>query len=210
MRAERILYVVDDDAVVSESLMSLVEAHSGIACREFRTGEGFLNALDQLPPGCVVLDLKLEGMRSSRLMRALNARIERFRTIVVTGGADLSVAIDAFRLGAVEFLFKPYEVRPLLAAIDRGFHLLEFGAEPADLVVEARQRLTGLAPHEADILLRLIRGETNHVIAHAHGVDERVIQVQRARTLTAIEAPSILAAMRMAAIAGWPDQENPG
>jgi len=208
--AEQILYVVDDDPVVSDSLISLVEARSGIACRAFRNGEALLDALDDLAPGCVVLDLELEGTASFKIMSVLSENIDRFRTIVVTGIADLTAAIDAFRLGAVDFLFKPYEVRPLLDAIERAFHLLQTGAEPAALVADAQNRLALLSGEEAAILARLVRGETNQAIADAMALDERMVQIARARALAAIEAPSILAAMRIAAIAGWPPaQENP-
>lgn len=203
MTARRILYVVDDEAIVRASIISLVQAHGAYECREYRSGDVFLDDIDGLEPGCVVLDLQLEGVSGTTVMQALSGRADRFRMIVVTGFGDLAVAIDAFRAGAVDFLHKPYETRPLLDAIDRAFHRLERGSEPAELVAEAKMRIARLEPAEADMFARLIRGHTNYDIAQALGLDARAVQLLRARALAAIGAPSIIVAMRTAMIAGW-------
>lgn len=202
MTAERTLYVVDDEAIVRASIVSLVQAHGAYGCREFASGEAFLAALDGLDPGCVVLDLQLDGTTGVDALHALAAWPDRFRTIVVTGFSDLSTAIEAFRAGVVEFLHKPYEMRPLLDAVERSFHLLEKGAEPAALVAEAKARVARLVDEEAAIFRHLIRGATNEQIERALALDPRAVQIGRARVLAALEAPSVLAAIRIAALAG--------
>lgn len=202
MTARRILYVVDDEAIVRASIISLVQAHAAYECHEYHTGDAFLAAIDTLEPGCVVLDLQLDGVSGATVMEALSGRLERFRMIVVTGFGDLAVAIDAFRAGAVDFLYKPYETRPLLDAIDRAFHRLEQGSEPAELVTEAKARIARLSPVEADIFERLIHGATNHDISVALELDARTVQLLRARALSIMGAPSIVAAIRTAMIAG--------
>ena len=203
MTAKRILYVVDDEAVVRASIVSLVEVHGDFECHEYSSGDAFLAALDTLPAGCVVLDFQLEGANGRAVMRALSGRAG-FRMIVVTGFGDLAAAIDAFSAGAVDFLYKPYEMRPLLDAIDRAFHQIEHGADRAELVAEAKARIARLGPVEAEIMAALVRGQTNQDIARALSLDARAVQVHRARALATLDAPSILAAIRTAAIAGWP------
>jgi len=203
MTTRRILYVVDDEAVIRASIVSLVEAHGDFECREYRSGDAFLDALDTSEPGCVVLDLQLEGASGTAVMAALSGRTHQFRTIVVTGFGDIAAAIDAFRAGAVDFLYKPYELRPLLDAIDRGFHLLEHGAEPPELVAEAKRRIALLSPIEARVLAALVEGRTNQDIADDLMLEPRKVQIHRARALALIEAPSIISAIRTAAIAGW-------
>lgn len=205
MTARRIIHIVDDEAIVRASIISLVQAHGAFECREYSSGEACIEVLDAIEPGCVVLDLQLDEVGGSRLIRAVAARRDRFRMIVVTGFSDLATAIEAFRVGAIDFLSKPYEMRALLDAVDRGFHLLEQGSEPPALVAEARARLARLAPDEARVLALLIQGGTNQDIARMLGLDSRKVQMIRARALAAIDAPSILAAIRTAAIAGWPD-----
>jgi FixJ family two-component response regulator len=204
MTARRIIHIVDDEAIVRASIVSLVQAHGPFECREYADGEACLAVIDAIEPGCVVLDLQLDEVGGSKLIRALAERQDRFRMVVVTGLSDLATAIEAFRLGAVDFLHKPYEMRALLDAIDRGFHLLEQGGEPPALVAEARARLARLTPDEARVLALLIQGGTNQDIARMLGVGSRKVQIDRARALAAIDAPSILAAIRTAAIAGWP------
>ncbi|KQX25544.1 MULTISPECIES: response regulator transcription factor [unclassified Sphingomonas] len=204
MTARRVIHIVDDEAIIRASIVSLVQAHGAFECREYANGDAFLAAIDAIDPGCVVLDLQLDGVSGAAVIGALAERQDRFRLIVVTGYSDLAMAIEAFRAGAVDFLHKPYEMRALLDAVDRGFHLLERGSEPQVLVAEARARLARLTPDEADVLALLIRGQTNKDIARALGFDPRQVQIHRARALAALDAPSILAAIRTAAVAGWP------
>ena len=202
MSKRRFLYIVDDEAIVRASIVSLVQAHGDYECREFANGDTFLAALDGLEPGCVVLDLQLEGAGGDAAMAALSQRTDRFRTVVVTGFSDLDTAIAALRAGALDFLHKPYEMRPLLDAIERGFHLIEHGSEPAALVEAVRSRLQRLQPDEAAVLKLLIQGQTNEQIGRALDIDARSVQLLRARILTTLDAPTILAAIRLAGLAG--------
>jgi two-component system response regulator FixJ len=203
MTVRRTLYVVDDESVVRASIVSLVEAHGDFECLEYASAEAFLAVLDNLSPGCVVLDLHLEGSDGRTVIEALSGR-PGFRMIVVTGFGDLAAAIEAYRAGAVDFLYKPFEMRPVLDAIDRAFHLIEHGVDRAELVADARARLGRLGPLEAEILAGLMQGQTNQDLVRELELDARTVQIHRARALAVIDAPSILAAIRLAAIAGWP------
>ncbi len=203
MTKRRKLYVVDDEAVVRASIISLVQAHGDFECHEFPSGEVFLDALGGLDPGCVILDLQLQRSNGQTVMRALSGRPD-FRMIVVTGFGDLAAAIEAFSAGAVDFFYKPYEMRPLLDAIERAYQLIEQGADRAELVADARARIARLGPLEAEILAGLVRGQTNQDLARSLVLDARTIQIHRARALAALDAPSLLAALRTAALAGWP------
>jgi two-component system response regulator FixJ len=200
---KRRLYVVDDEAVVRASIISLVEAHGDFDCEEFPSGDAFLARLDQLEPGCVILDLQLQHSNGRTVIDALSGRPD-FRMIVVTGFGDLAAAIEAFRAGAVDFFYKPYEMRPLLDAIDRAYHLIEHDADRADLVGDAKARIAGLGSLEAEILAGLVRGKTNQDLARELMLDARAVQIHRARALATLDAPSLLAAIRTAALAGWP------
>lgn len=199
----RRLYILDDEAVVRASIVSLVQAHGDFECDEFPSADAFLAALEGLVPGCVILDLQLQHSNGLTVMKALSGRPE-FRIIVVTGFGDLAMALDAFRAGAIDFLYKPCEMRPLLDAVDRAYQLIEKGVDRADLVADARARIARLGPLEAEILAGLVKGRTNQYLASALGLDERAVQIHRARALATLDAPSLLAAIRTAALAGWP------
>lgn len=203
MTARQILYVVDDEAIVRASIISLVQAHGDFECHEYHSGASFVEAIDGLEAGCVVLDLQLEGLSGMAVLEALSGRTGQFPTIVITGYGDFTAAVGAFQAGAVDFLYKPYEMRALLDAITRAFHLLEHGAEPPELVAETRAQFDGLNPVEAQVLARLVIGQTNQDISEAMAMESRAVQVYRARALAAIKAPSVLAAIRKASIAGW-------
>jgi two-component system response regulator FixJ len=200
---KRRLYIVDDEAVVRASIVSLVQAHGDFECDEFPGAGDFLAALDGLAPGCIILDLQLQHSSGHTVMKALAGRGD-FRIIVVTGFGDLATAVESFRAGAIDFLYKPYEMRPLLDALDRAYQLIEQGVDRADLVADARARIARLGPLEAEVLVGLVRGQTNQHLAHALGLDERAVQIHRARALATLDAPSLLAAIRTAALAGWP------
>ena len=202
MKAKKTIYVVDDEAIVRASTMSLLRARGDLDTQEFVSGGALLDALDDLAPGCVILDLQMEGESGAAVMSALAERKRDFRTIVVTGAGDINTAVGAFRAGAVDFLYKPYEIKPLMEALDRALHLLEHGIEPPHAVAQAQAAITRLSPAEASLLQSLIDGRTNQEIARIGGTDERSVQMLRARLLTTLEAPSLLAAIRTAMIAG--------
>lgn len=202
MTKRRRLYIVDDEAIVRISIVSLVQVQGDYDCREYGDGESFLAGLDELDPGVVILDLQLDGVTGADVMRALARRPDRFPVIIVTGFSDLHTAIDAFRAGAVEFLQKPYEVRPLLDALDRAFHKLDHGSEPPELKEQAQARLERLGSDERDIMDRLINGDSNQEIARYLGADPRRIERLRAQALSKLDAASIVEAIRIAALAG--------
>jgi len=201
VKARRTVYIVDDEAVIRASTGSLLQARGDLDTREFSSGHALLREIDGLTPGCVILDLQLVGESGAEVMEVLAPRSD-FRTIVVTGAGDIAAAVGAFRAGAVDFLYKPYEIKPLMDAIDRALYLLDHGEEPPQAVEQARMAMARLTNEEADLLQRLIGGYTNQQIARDAGADERSVQMLRARLLASLEVPSLLAAIRTAMIAG--------
>ncbi len=122
--------------------------------------------------------------------------------IAVTGTGDIVAAVRAFNAGAIDFLYKPYEIVPLMAAIDRAFYLLDHGVEEPQAAALARQAMARLSRPEAEILGLLIRGHGNPQIGEAMASDERSVRVLLARMMDTLEAPSLLAAIRIAMTAG--------
>ena len=203
MKAAGTIYVVDDVAVVRASTTSLLLARGDLEVREFVSGAALLAVLDHLDPGCVILDLQrngASGARGAAVMAALACRPRDFRTIVVTSDGDIGTAVEAFRAGAVDFFYRPCERRPLMEAIDRALHLLEHGKEPPHLLEQMRSAMARLDEAQSDLLRSLVRGLTNHEIAVLSGTDEPGVRMARGRLLATLEAPSLLAAVRMAMI----------
>jgi two-component system response regulator FixJ len=117
------VYVVDDDPSVREWAEMVCEA-LGFSCRTFEGGEEFLEALDGLAPGCVLLDMRMPRPNGLAVQAALAAKGSRMAVIAMTGYGDVDVAVQSMRLGAIEFLEKPF-ARPVLEeALRNGFRRL--------------------------------------------------------------------------------------
>jgi two-component system response regulator FixJ len=117
------VYVVDDEPGVRGLLVDLCEDR-GLACRAFANGEEFLDALDDLEPGCVLLDMRLPQRSGLQVQAEMKSRGRAFPVIAITGYADVDMAVESMRIGAVDFLEKPFDTNVLFDAVDRGLALL--------------------------------------------------------------------------------------
>ena len=118
------VYVVDDEPGIRDLLVHLCEDR-GLACRAFADGEQFLDALSDLPPGCVLLDMRLPRRNGLQVQAEMIGRGRAFPVIAITGYADVDMAVEAMRMGAVDFLEKPFQNDVLFEAIDRGLARLD-------------------------------------------------------------------------------------
>jgi len=121
--------------------------------------------------------------------------------IVLTGHGDVSVAVQAMKAGAVNFVEKPYEKQVLLQAINEGFEHLDSLHQGALQKTEAEKRLSHLSPRERDILNGLVEGLTNKGIANSLDISPRTVEIHRANMITKLETESTNEALRLAAYA---------
>lgn len=196
------LYLIDDEAVVRASIVSLLQVDGVWDHREFATADDFLAALAGLSPGCVLIDLQLPGSSGSVVVEALAKVPQDFPFIVVTGFSDFSTAVHMFRRGAVDFLHKPFDPVALIDALDRALHRLQHGCERREIVEDARRRIAGLADDERRLMALVFEGGSNVEIAIELHADPRDVQRARALVLAKLGAPSIFDAMRIFALAG--------
>lgn len=118
------IYVVDDDPGIRE-LIVLMSEDQGIAARTFEGGEQFLAALDSLEPGCVLLDMRMPRKNGIQVQEELAARGRRLPVVAITGYGDVDMAVQSMKLGAVEFLEKPFTTDVLMDAVKLAFQQLE-------------------------------------------------------------------------------------
>jgi two-component system response regulator FixJ len=111
-----VIHVIDDDQAMRQSLVFLLES-AGLTVRAHRSALDFLGHVDGADPGVIVTDVRMPGMSGLELVRWLNSRGLAWRAIVMTGHGDISLAVEATRAGAAEFLEKPFEDKALLWAI---------------------------------------------------------------------------------------------
>ncbi len=191
------VYVVDDELAVRRSIgFMLKTAH--MAVDAFESGEEFLKAAGHLEPGCVLLDVRLEGIDGLAVQEQLRARGIMLPVIIITGHGDVGLAVRAMKGGAVDFIEKPFEKATLLAAIAQA-HLHNAGREQLHSLAEAAQaRLNVLTPRERDVLEGLVNGQSNKVVAYDLGISPRTVEIHRANLMQKLAVHSLSEALRIA------------
>jgi two-component system response regulator FixJ len=201
MSADRIVYVVDDDDSVRDSVAVLLQT-AGYEVHAFPSGSAFLQMADAAQPGCVLLDMQMPEMSGLEVQEQLNERGFGFPVVVLTGQGDLGVAVRAMKGGAFEFLEKPCDGDALLACLEDAFRHLEATSEETARTQSARALVAGLTNREAEVLQGLLGGLPNKLIAYQLGISIRTVEIYRANVMDKLQARSFSAAIRIALAAG--------
>jgi two-component system response regulator FixJ len=197
MTTSAVIHLIDDDDGVRRSLaFSLTTA--GLAVRAYDSGTAFLEALKGLQPGCIVSDIRMPGIDGLELQRRLNGLGVKLPVIIITGHADVRLAVDAMKAGAVDFIEKPFDDDVLLAAISAALERYDKTGEREAEVKAIRERLAGLSPREREVLGGLVAGAANKTIAYDLKLSARTVEVHRANVMTKMGARSLSELVRMA------------
>ncbi|HEY8332961.1 MAG TPA: response regulator FixJ [Tardiphaga sp.] len=200
MSQSSLVYVIDDDPAMRDSLDFLLGA-AGFAVRLFENAEAFLGALPGLGAGCVLTDVRMPGTDGIELLRLLNAAgPNRLPVIVMTGHGDIPLAVEAMKLGALDFLEKPFEDERLVAVIETA--LKRNGGDPAPDHDDMRARLASLSQRELQVMKGLVTGQSNKLIARDYDISPRTVEVYRANVMTKMQAGNITDLVRFAMRAG--------
>ncbi len=196
MSGAQIVHVIDDDAAVRDSVR-LFLVSEGFSVKTYPSAIEFLDALKSAPTGCVVTDIRMPGMSGMDLLAHLAARSLALPVIVVTGHADVPLAVRAMKQGAVDLLEKPFRAEDLISAVRKA--LVSGKGSPANEahVRQALARLATLSVRESEVLDRLIRGQPNKVIAYEMGISPRTVEVHRANVMKKTKAGSLSELVRM-------------
>jgi two-component system response regulator FixJ len=201
MPTEAIIYVIDDDEAVRQSLEFLLKA-AGIPVRGFESAQAFLDVLPTVEHGCIVTDVRMPEITGIDLLKKVKQVRPELPVIVITGHGDISLAVDAMKIGAVDFLEKPFDDDHLLAAVksalDREADLARRKAE----VGEVQEKLAALSNRERQVLEGLVAGNANKTIAFDLGISPRTVEIYRANLMTKMAANSLSDLVRMAMVAG--------
>jgi two-component system, LuxR family, response regulator FixJ len=199
----RSIYIVDDDDDVRASLHALLGTRSNLLIYSYRSGDAFLTAVSELDPGVVLLDIHMPGLSGIDVLKALSDGDELFPTIVLTGQGDIAISVQAMKLGASDFLEKPYDPRILFEAIDIGFARLEQSDAEAARASDARTRVASLSDRETQVLQLMIDGLPSKVIAARLDISSRTIEVHRAHLMTKLGASNLSQTLRIAFAAAF-------
>lgn len=202
----RTIYIVDDDDPVRASLQSLLSVRRNLLIRSFRSGDLFLEQVEELDPGVLLLDFNMPGSNGLDVLRALRPFGNRFVSIVLTGKGSIDVAVQAMKIGAMDFLEKPYDPVVLLQLIDSAFVQHEQQHAMEERTAQAASRINALSPRERDVLKGLIEGRSNKVIAFELELSPRTVEIYRANLMQKLDVRSLSDALKIAFAAGmFPD-----
>jgi two-component system response regulator FixJ len=197
MTESQVVHVIDDDADVRQSLAFLLST-AGFAVRLHESAVAFLKALPQAQPGCVVTDIRMPEIDGLELQRRLREARSGFPVIVITGHADVALAVQAMKAGAVDFIEKPFDDEVLLSAIRVALSRHLRDSERQTRLEMVRQRLHLLSEREREVLTGLVAGKPNKIIASDLGISARTVEVYRANVMTKMQADSLSDLVRMA------------
>lgn len=186
------VYVVDDDQGMRDSLRFLLES-AGFAVEAYASARAFLEAGGAGKSGCLLTDVRMPEMNGLELQEKLAAGGSRLSVILMTGHADVPMAVGAMRAGAFDFIEKPFADEALLDSIRRALEKARARAQmpPATAPAEVARRLGALTPREREVLDHLVRGSPHKVIAHALSISPRTVEVHRARIMQKMEARNL-------------------
>jgi two-component system response regulator FixJ len=196
MASDAVVHLIDDDDGVRQAVAFLLTT-SGFAVRVYESAPLFLDALASVQPGCIVTDVRMPRMDGLTLQREVRARGCLLPVIVITGNADVPLAVEAMKAGAVDFIEKPFNDESLLTAIrvaiDR--HTRDFRRD--DEASAIKTRLDSLSPREREVLDGLIAGLPNKSIAYDLKISARTVEVHRANLMARMGARSVADLVRM-------------
>lgn len=198
----RLVHVVDDDQGMRESLSFLLGTSHGFEVETHGSGLVFLGRLPTLRPGCVLLDIHMPDINGLEVQEQLNARDCSMPVILLTGRADVGLAVRAMKAGAFDFIEKPIDDGPLVAAIEAAFAELDALAERETRTREAVALVERLTPRERDVLEQLLAGHANKMIAYNLGLSARTVEIHRANMMDRLGVRSLSEAIRLAVAAG--------
>jgi two-component system, LuxR family, response regulator FixJ len=201
MPGSSVVHVIDDDEALRESLAFLLGA-AHLEVRTYESATAFLDALPRAEPGCIITDVRMPGLSGVELLRRLNSREAVFPVIVITGHGDVPLAVEAMKLGAVDFLEKPFEDDALVTAVQSALGRREHDARHAAEKAQIFERIASLSERERQVLDGLVAGNPNKTIAYDLGISPRTVEVYRANVMTKMKAKSLSELVRMALVGG--------
>lgn len=196
MPQDRVIYIVDDDEAVRHSLALLLES-AGHVVEVFEAAAQALDSCRLRLPACIITDIRMPEMDGLEFQKRLVTGKYDVPVIVMTGHADVPLAVRAMKAGAVDFIEKPFSDETILAALEAAMTVNARAADP-DLIA----RLQSLTPREREVLELLVVGHPNKVIAHRLDISPRTVEIHRAHVMEKMRARSLPELVRSAMQAG--------
>src|SRR5215467_2723667 len=201
MAADAIVHVIDDDEAVRQSIEFLLRT-AGVTARTYDSASTFLNALPTIDPGCIITDVRMPGISGIDLLRRLGEMRIKMPVIVITGHGDVPLAVEAMKIGAVDFLEKPFDDELLLGSVRSALNRSQENAARDAERAKVEAHLSTLTNREREVLQGLVAGKPNKIIAFDLAISPRTVEIYRANVMTKMGASSLSELVRMALVIG--------
>lgn len=196
MAEQSTVFIIDDDEAVRDSLSWLMKS-AGLSAETFASADAFLNHYREGRPGCLILDIRMPGMSGLELQSVLKERGYRLPIIIISGHADVPMAVRALKAGAFDFIEKPFNDELLLGLVQRAIEQDRSRREDMAAQDEWRARLDTLTPREREVLDLVVAGASNKQISVELGVSTKTVEAHRARVMEKLQAESLSHLVRM-------------
>lgn len=197
MARKGIVYVIDDDQAMRESIDFLLSA-ADYEVRLFESAAVFLDQISEIAFGCVLSDVRMPGIDGLDLLKRLKSGRSRLPVVIMTGHGDVPLAVEAMKLGAIDFIEKPFDDDRLIGLIETALKQAGDEARSEAVSQDIVARIQSLSPRERQVMDGLIAGMSNKVIAREFDISPRTIEVYRANVMTKMQASSLSELVRMA------------
>ena len=196
-----VVYVVDDDRIARESLQWLIES-AHLPVQVFEHGLDFLHQAGKQLSGCVLLDIRMPDINGMELYAKLKEKGVTIPAIIVTGHADVAMAVRAMKAGAYDFVEKPYNDSLMLERIQSAIAYDIDNQRNQERINDIRARVDTLTPREYQVMSYVLRSTMNKVIAIELGISVKTVELHRANVMAKMQASSSTELVRLAVIAG--------
>ena len=198
-----VVFVVDDDPAMRNSLRWLIES-TGVQVETFADAQSFLARIRPELPGCLVLDVRMPGMSGLDLQAELTRRGIGLPTIVLTGHAEVPMAVRAVKAGAIDFIEKPFSDQLLLDRVGQGIEMDREARESRTRRADVLRRLSLLTQREREVLDLVVAGRANKEIAATLHLSTKTVEVHRSHVMDKMQAGSVAELVRLALLAQSP------
>ncbi len=195
------VHVIDDDDESRQSLAFLLQT-ADIEVETYASATAFLDRLAGVGASCIITDVRMPGMSGIDLLRRLKDLKVEAPVIVITGHGDIALAVEAMKIGAADFLEKPFDDEVLLASVRSALRQRDVDEKRHAERAEVESRLAALSNRERDVLEGLVAGRANKQIAYELGISPRTVEIYRANLMNKMQAGSLSDLVRMALVVG--------
>lgn len=187
---EPIVYVVDDDQAMVESLSWIIES-VGLNVKTYIRAQDFLDEYDPIQHGCLLLDVRMPGMSGPELQLRLNDKGATLPIIFISGHGDVPLAVRVMKAGAVDFLTKPFNDQLLLESINKALRADKTNREKQQVNAQAEAKFALLSPREVQVLQGIVAGKQNKVISSELNISLKTVEAHRASVMKKMTVKSV-------------------